>query len=441
MSSNADLRTRLADADATVADLKWRLYNVEDFRKDIQRQLDQVVYPVLTLPHEITSEIFIQCLPSSTFDDGDTEIRGRPRHGGPSLPATPHLWDHLHLAFNEVPPSVRGRDELEDFVDSWFGRAGSCPLSFTVVDIVKGFGISRLPAALGRYAPRLQSVVLELIREQVYTISDIGPFPLLEKLSLTLRDDDADDDSGLYMDVFCDAPRLKKVHFGEDTLPTWLRLPYEQLSEVTCGAVSGDELKHILCHAPNLLEFTGTLELALELCFFPQQLHAYENQNSPPRGPEFYGSLATHSIACPTKPPPLGCHIQKPQHRSRTIPHRRVWVIATILDGIEICESGHDFLSDFFRMLDRAHDTAFLPNLQSLAFVDIILDSDLDESLLQALSSRTTRINETGALEVFQQFWPKGSFTTLEKSTVSALRVLVEGGTKIHVGPARRSWV
>ncbi|KAJ7181591.1 hypothetical protein C8R43DRAFT_1055275 [Mycena crocata] len=124
-------------------------YTTSDLRKDIQRQLDQVVYPVLTLPHEITSEIFVQCLPSPA-DDGENEPRGRPNTSQAPLlllhvcrtwraiaTATPHLWNHLHLAFNEVPSSVRGRDELEDFVDSWFGRAGSCPLSFTVVDIVR----------------------------------------------------------------------------------------------------------------------------------------------------------------------------------------------------------------------------------------------------------------------------------------------------------------
>ncbi|KAJ7098605.1 hypothetical protein B0H15DRAFT_771834, partial [Mycena belliarum] len=62
---NADLRARLAEAEALLAEHKLRSQELEDARQVIQRELDKIVYPVLTIPSEITSEIFIQCLPPS----------------------------------------------------------------------------------------------------------------------------------------------------------------------------------------------------------------------------------------------------------------------------------------------------------------------------------------------------------------------------------------
>jgi hypothetical protein len=61
--ANLELRARLAEVDASIAELKLRLKVLEDIRLLNQRRLDGVVYPVLTLPPEITSEIFLQCLP------------------------------------------------------------------------------------------------------------------------------------------------------------------------------------------------------------------------------------------------------------------------------------------------------------------------------------------------------------------------------------------
>ncbi|KAJ7433068.1 hypothetical protein B0H11DRAFT_1662082, partial [Mycena galericulata] len=54
---------RLAELDATISEHRLRIRELEDIRKVVQQGLDRVVYPVLTLPPEITSEIFRQCLP------------------------------------------------------------------------------------------------------------------------------------------------------------------------------------------------------------------------------------------------------------------------------------------------------------------------------------------------------------------------------------------
>ncbi|KAJ7682262.1 hypothetical protein DFH06DRAFT_291001 [Mycena polygramma] len=63
--SAAELRVRLAELDAEITQQSQRMKDLRDNRVSLQSQLDAVlVYPVLTLPLEITSEIFIHCLPN-----------------------------------------------------------------------------------------------------------------------------------------------------------------------------------------------------------------------------------------------------------------------------------------------------------------------------------------------------------------------------------------
>ncbi|KAJ6610367.1 hypothetical protein B0H10DRAFT_413319 [Mycena sp. CBHHK59/15] len=59
----SDLRERLAKLDAAIIQQQQVLDKLETDRRSVQLQLQSVVYPVLTLPHEITPEIFMYCLP------------------------------------------------------------------------------------------------------------------------------------------------------------------------------------------------------------------------------------------------------------------------------------------------------------------------------------------------------------------------------------------
>ncbi|KAJ7451657.1 hypothetical protein FB451DRAFT_1000791, partial [Mycena latifolia] len=52
----------LAEVEASIYEQRLRLQQLEDVRRGIQHQLDRIVYPILALPREIASEIFLQCL-------------------------------------------------------------------------------------------------------------------------------------------------------------------------------------------------------------------------------------------------------------------------------------------------------------------------------------------------------------------------------------------
>ncbi|KAJ6610358.1 hypothetical protein B0H10DRAFT_1811711, partial [Mycena sp. CBHHK59/15] len=58
------LRARILDLDAAIIQQKLVLEKIDADRRSVQLQLDTVTYPLLTLPNEITSEIFMHCLPA-----------------------------------------------------------------------------------------------------------------------------------------------------------------------------------------------------------------------------------------------------------------------------------------------------------------------------------------------------------------------------------------
>ncbi|KAJ7241858.1 hypothetical protein C8J57DRAFT_1019258, partial [Mycena rebaudengoi] len=54
---------RISELDARILDLEESLAAARYERENLQSRLDEYIYPVLTLPVDITSEIFIHFLP------------------------------------------------------------------------------------------------------------------------------------------------------------------------------------------------------------------------------------------------------------------------------------------------------------------------------------------------------------------------------------------
>ncbi|KAJ7236222.1 hypothetical protein C8J57DRAFT_138259 [Mycena rebaudengoi] len=128
--SVAVLRARLADISANITRQRKVLEDLERSRTDTQRQLNSMLDPIgARLPVEISSEIFILCLP----DSGD-------RHPNPATASllllrictawadiarsTPALWDTIHVQF----PCPEG---FENLFHSYLARAQSRGLALT----------------------------------------------------------------------------------------------------------------------------------------------------------------------------------------------------------------------------------------------------------------------------------------------------------------------
>ncbi|KAJ7832824.1 hypothetical protein B0H13DRAFT_1734586 [Mycena leptocephala] len=125
-------RTRLADIEVKIQDLERSLAAFRAEKTLLQERLDSYKYPILTLPNEITSEIFIHFLPIYPLRSpiagilSPTNLTQICRQWREVALATPALWramdvilyDHLHPFKQEFA-----------IFDIWLSRSCSCPLS------------------------------------------------------------------------------------------------------------------------------------------------------------------------------------------------------------------------------------------------------------------------------------------------------------------------
>ncbi|KAJ7461975.1 hypothetical protein FB451DRAFT_476274 [Mycena latifolia] len=372
--------------------------------------------------------------------------------------STPQLWVHLHLNLANVPRDICFSPKLEAFIEEWFSRAGSFPLSFSVRSSrASESQAASLSAALFWHAPRLQKIALQLRLEELEHVSKIfGRFPLLEKLIIGLPLAESSPTQPLDLSgYFRDAGRLTEIHVSMHLSPVMLCVPWRQLAKLTCRSLNGNEFLNLIRDAPFLIEFEGSIDYVhLNLAQVIthehlQSLRLMRNSSSyvirSLRLPslqnlhlsvydylgddEFLsyssGSLRRFSTAEEVLAPPIAWFF--------TMSH---------LEAIEVWAPPHHFISAFFSTLDRTQDSSFLPHLQSVTFLGCPFK--VNTSLLQALSSRSSvsHGDEIAKLHTFRMIWPSGYLGSVgESSVVAALRGLAERGMKIHIGPAKRSWV
>ncbi|KAJ7094374.1 hypothetical protein C8R44DRAFT_749557 [Mycena epipterygia] len=470
--ANADLRTRLAEVDALISQTRQRLQELEDIRRPIQCQLDGVVYPVLTLPDEITSEIFFQCLPPSPVF---SELEFQTQFGPDALEApllllhvcsewrsiaiaTPSLWVCLHLDLGELPDYLISASDLEEFIADWFGRAGSCPLSFSLHGCpdLEGFGLQTLRAAFLRHAPLLQSVSLQVEYQHVSKLEDIGPFPLLQTLAIVLPylDDESQEPSLTFPRYFRHAPRLEQVFLGENAIPSMFSFPSEALSKLTCQSLPGDEFLFIMDTAPSLTEFTCSVE--------PDSLFAYEHEGAviheglqtlrlvDHSSTDFLRNLRLPSLQNlylsvedieNTDFLPFLTHssasLRTFSTKMGTTALSMQWF--TIMSGLthlELYAPGRYFVTAFFSSLDRAQHKEFLPRLESLVFMNSTFYD------VRALSSRCdTAPDGSARLQTFRAICFNRSSERPPVGEVETLRGLVGRGMEIYIGPGERNYI
>ncbi|KAJ7074000.1 hypothetical protein C8F01DRAFT_1043069 [Mycena amicta] len=126
-------RARLVAINTEIEKLKMALNALYSERKLIQDRLDSYTYPVLTLPNEIVSEIFVQYLPPyptcpALLGDGSpTKLAQICSHWRQIAHGTPALWRAIEL-FVSRPFSDVAELQLET-MQSWLERSYTLPLS------------------------------------------------------------------------------------------------------------------------------------------------------------------------------------------------------------------------------------------------------------------------------------------------------------------------
>jgi len=143
-------RARVTALEAQIMDLERSLAALQLERTLVQERLDSYKYPVLTLPNEIVSEIFIHFLPIYPICPplgglfSPTTLTQICRKWREIAQTTPALWKAISLSFNGIP--CREPAHISDLLS----RSGCCPLSIIELhdDEAEDSGSEVLKAAL-----------------------------------------------------------------------------------------------------------------------------------------------------------------------------------------------------------------------------------------------------------------------------------------------------
>ncbi|KAJ7129172.1 hypothetical protein C8R44DRAFT_872472 [Mycena epipterygia] len=234
--STTELRTRLGELDAYIAHNQALVDSHKKQRRKITRQLDILIYPILTLPPEIIS----------------FNLRWRAIALGDSS-----LWAMLCFDFDCKRLQFRTPAQIENFLESWARRAGSRPLSLTFSgDMVSRLGKARSTALMIRLAPRVKQLQLclpnGLWKSYGPASSSLIRWDLLEKLTI---DSKHGFPSTRVSHAFALAPKLRELELdGLRVSPFSVAVSWKHLATFNGQLSCLEECLQVLREAENLLE-------------------------------------------------------------------------------------------------------------------------------------------------------------------------------------------
>ncbi|KAJ7472204.1 hypothetical protein FB451DRAFT_315587 [Mycena latifolia] len=173
--SVAQLQAHIAQLSADIVRQKEVLKNLESRKKAAEHQLNMLRDPVARLPVEISSEIFIQCLPSRPTPDAQDAplvLLNICKAWTDIALSTPALWAAICA---DEPMS-----DLESLLDAWLERAGSRALTISLPPVVT----YEMAELIGSCAHRVQDLTLNHEHQGIVLLARKGPFPCLTSLTM-----------------------------------------------------------------------------------------------------------------------------------------------------------------------------------------------------------------------------------------------------------------
>ncbi|KAJ7074041.1 hypothetical protein C8F01DRAFT_6537, partial [Mycena amicta] len=129
-------RIRLSAIDSQIESLQTALDALCSERKIVEDRLAAYTYPVLTIPNEIVSEIFMQYIPiypacPPLLGDGSpTKLAQICRHWREIAHATPMLWGAIELFLSDS--LLDASTSQLDTAKTWLERSRALPLSILI---------------------------------------------------------------------------------------------------------------------------------------------------------------------------------------------------------------------------------------------------------------------------------------------------------------------
>ncbi|KAF7343916.1 F-box domain-containing protein [Mycena venus] len=251
-------RKRLSDIDAHILELERSLSALLAEKEVVRERLDSYRYPVLTLPNEIVSEIFVHFLPP--YPDcppllgflSPTMLTHICRKWRGVALATPMLWRAIKFS----DPFITYQRQVQIY-DLWIRRSGSFPLSVVMDNYCFAVSAEMIPAIV---AHRARWEHLKFYLHSLSCPMTDGPMPLLCHLDLSTTKMDEDV-------TFHEVPLLRAVILT-GCYTSRITLPWVQLTSLTLNNVDPGQCVPILQQTASLVHCHLLLQMYVGSKFF-----------------------------------------------------------------------------------------------------------------------------------------------------------------------------
>ncbi|KAJ7311629.1 hypothetical protein DFH08DRAFT_1087713 [Mycena albidolilacea] len=205
ISSHASLqeqRDALAAAKSQIMLYKKCIVTLEEEENRLETSLSQVKYPVLDLPVDVTSHIFLHCLPAHgrvapSPISAPLILAQICRHWREVALSTCGLWNSLYIDGGTDLSTAMGDGTLDPsysaqhLLRTWFSRAKGSPLSLGL-NFRRKWASPALLALVKSYAGQVQRLDLHYRPEQFRKVRPLRTsFPVLQHLATSNSSDEA----------------------------------------------------------------------------------------------------------------------------------------------------------------------------------------------------------------------------------------------------------
>ncbi|KAJ7076654.1 hypothetical protein B0H15DRAFT_578112 [Mycena belliarum] len=240
-------RAYIAETRAHILALRHRIASLKAKMIPVQKRLDSYVYPVLSLPNEIVSEIFGHFIPLYPLCPPLTGLLSPM-----VLTHICHRWREITLKMPSLWRAIQLEDHCDDdpiseAVECWLSRSRGLPLSISQTSYTKGVAdgcVERLVL----HSARWEHVQLRLHSRSHLAIVTHA-MPLIRQLEIRV----VNLKTGVSPPVcYRDMPRLRSVTLWNFDYPAGF-LPWSQLTSLTLVCKSFAQCTAILRDTVNLI--------------------------------------------------------------------------------------------------------------------------------------------------------------------------------------------
>ncbi|KAJ7644522.1 hypothetical protein FB45DRAFT_898113 [Roridomyces roridus] len=220
MSQGPRLRARLAGIARQIGALEAQIAVLRDEQEKVEEGLKTLVYPILTLPNQVTSEIFIQYVDvGAKFMENPMTLTRVCWSWRKVAVCTPRLWIYFQRHSVKLLPL-------------WLSRSGSLPFSLEMLSFgMKHRRHGELYRIISKYSSRCE--MLDLILDHPPPSSELSrSFPRLKSFRFS-----AFCNKTTTIPVLHHAPSLRHVRLSGLSFENWqTALPWAQLTKLVINA-------------------------------------------------------------------------------------------------------------------------------------------------------------------------------------------------------------